>query len=232
MLNFVDNWMRPVTLTAVQTSVAVDLPDGQYVLTVSDDAATRWEVVLVQVASGQADLMRENPQEWPEGSVIYCAANAMVLLTLFDSLDYVMEQVATGVPWQIVYGGSTVTLDKAGSYFRPTPSGGMVTIKPPADLPRLGRVQNTVEVQVFSGTVIRLSGEGLEIDFATVQDHPMITATIAPDNTYVDLTSSGTVKLKLVVAAYAAGYVENDAPLIRLQLTVDISDYDDYTTLS
>ncbi|MBL4833663.1 MAG: hypothetical protein JKY26_06765 [Pseudomonas sp.] len=89
MINFVDNWMRPVELTAAQNSVALDLPDGVYALTVadSDTAATRWEVMQVGVTDGQAMLGRApGAQDWPEGSVIYCAVNSMILISIFDEL--------------------------------------------------------------------------------------------------------------------------------------------------
>ena len=104
MIKFVDNWLRPVQLTLSQDTVALDLEDGIYVLTVADSetAATRWEILTAEVVAGEAGLMRQAPQAWGAGSVIYCAANSFVMNAIFaeivDSATRIgeLEGIATG----------------------------------------------------------------------------------------------------------------------------------------
>jgi len=88
-MNFVNNWSAALTLNAAATSLALDLPDGTYRLTCSDTAdalATRWEVVSAVVVGGAGTLTRAlegtTDQQWPAGSVIYCALTAGVLADL------------------------------------------------------------------------------------------------------------------------------------------------------
>lgn len=81
-MKFVNNWNQPVTLAAGVTTLALELEDGEYRLTLADDgvAATRWEVVGAVVSSGTATLQRgqegTTDQDWPAGSVIYIAVTA------------------------------------------------------------------------------------------------------------------------------------------------------------
>jgi hypothetical protein len=95
MIKFVDNWLRPVQLTLSQDTVALDLADGIYVLTVADSetAATRWEILTAEVVAGEAVLMRQAPQEWGAGSVIYCAANSVVMQAIFDEIISSAERI-------------------------------------------------------------------------------------------------------------------------------------------
>lgn len=87
-MNFVNNWSRPVTLAAGATTLALDLPDGSYRLTLADSATTptRWEITDATVAAGTATLTRAlegtTDQAWPEGSVIYCSLTAGTLAQL------------------------------------------------------------------------------------------------------------------------------------------------------
>lgn len=84
-MNFVNNWLRAIDLEQGATSCQLDLPDGEYRLTLADGVllATRWEIVQAVVASGMATLSRglegTEDQAWPVGSVIYCSVTAEVL---------------------------------------------------------------------------------------------------------------------------------------------------------
>lgn len=84
-MNYVNNWLRAIDLEQGATSCPLDLPDGEYRLTLADAAAgaTRWEIVDAVVASGSATLTRAREdtadQDWPTGSVIYCGLTAGVL---------------------------------------------------------------------------------------------------------------------------------------------------------
>lgn len=88
MPNFVNNWLREITLEQGATSCPLDLPDGEYRLTLADAAAgaTRWEIVDATVASGVATLVRAREgttaQLWSMGSVIYCGLTAATLAAL------------------------------------------------------------------------------------------------------------------------------------------------------
>ena len=88
-MQFINNWSRPVTLAAGATSLALDLPDGEYRLTLADSpfTPTRWEIVGAAVASGTATLVRglesTADQDWPTDSVIYCTVTAGLLADLF-----------------------------------------------------------------------------------------------------------------------------------------------------
>ncbi|TLX54860.1 hypothetical protein DN824_20470 [Stutzerimonas nosocomialis] len=80
-MNFVNNWSRDITLAAGATALALDLPDGEYRLTISD--GSRWEIVGATVTEGQAQLTRglegTDEQDWPDGSLIYCSITAGLL---------------------------------------------------------------------------------------------------------------------------------------------------------
>lgn len=77
---FINNWQQEVVLSDSADSADLDLPDGRYRLVVRDDERTRFEVVDAQVADGSATLARgresSDVQDWPAGSVIYCALTA------------------------------------------------------------------------------------------------------------------------------------------------------------
>jgi len=89
-MNFINNWLRGITLEVGVTECALDLPDGTYRLTIADSAtalATVWEIVEAVVVDGTATLTRgmEGTLErnWPEGSVIYAGITAG-MLSLFS----------------------------------------------------------------------------------------------------------------------------------------------------
>lgn len=98
-MNYVNNWSRPVTLPLGATSLALDLPDGPYRLTLTDSAAepTRWEIIDAVVASGTATLQRGREgtleQNWAAGSVIYNALTAGVLTDLLKAVADLQARV-------------------------------------------------------------------------------------------------------------------------------------------
>ncbi len=88
MLTFVNNWLREISLPQGATACPLDLPDGEYRLTLADAAsgATRWEIADAVVLGGAATLVRAREgtadQEWPAGSVIYCDVTAETLASM------------------------------------------------------------------------------------------------------------------------------------------------------
>lgn len=87
-MNFINNWLREITLEQGAESCPLDLPSGDYRLTLADAAsgATRWEIVDAVVLGGAATLVRAREgtadQEWPAGSVIYCDVTAETLASM------------------------------------------------------------------------------------------------------------------------------------------------------
>lgn len=86
MLNFVNNWQSSVELAQGATTAALELPDGEYRITLADaagQAATRWEIIGAAVADGVATLERglegTANQDWPEGSIAYVGITAGAL---------------------------------------------------------------------------------------------------------------------------------------------------------
>lgn len=92
MWSFINNWQREIELSAGANSVALDLPDGDYLLVISDAlgaAATVWEVVRALVVSGTASLTRgqegTTAEDWEAGSFIYCSLTAGQLTQLYET---------------------------------------------------------------------------------------------------------------------------------------------------
>lgn len=98
-MNFINNWMQPVTLAAGVTSIALDLADGRYRLSIADSgtAATRWEIVEAVLEGGEATLARglegTLDQGWPEGSVIYASITAGMLAELYQRISSLEARV-------------------------------------------------------------------------------------------------------------------------------------------
>lgn len=92
MLKFVNNYIEPIELTVDQSTVALNLPDGQYRLTIADSATapTKWEIVAAMVSSGEAMLARgiegAAPREWGAGSVVYNSITAETLGLIMQML--------------------------------------------------------------------------------------------------------------------------------------------------
>ena len=113
-MQFINNWSRPVTLAAGATSLALDLPDGTYRLTICDSMslATRWEIVGAEVSGGAAVLTRAmeqtTDQTWPEGSIIYCAITAGVLSDILARLA-ALESPAPSATHQLTAAQSPFT---------------------------------------------------------------------------------------------------------------------------
>lgn len=98
-MNFVNNWSQAITLAADAGDCPLALPDGEYLLTITDSATkpTAWEIVRAQVVGGYAYLARgrENTtaRAWPAGSLIYCSITAGTFADLFDLVDASTRQV-------------------------------------------------------------------------------------------------------------------------------------------
>lgn len=79
-MQFVNNWSRPIQLGASDDSASLELPDGVYRLTITDQDQTAHEIVGAVVDGGHAELERglegTTPQNWPSGSYIYCSLTA------------------------------------------------------------------------------------------------------------------------------------------------------------
>lgn len=88
---YINNYLEPIELAQGATSAVLALPDGSYRLTLSDALRTRWEIVDASVSGGAATLVRglegTAPQDWPGGSVIYCAVTAGQLNDLLARLN-------------------------------------------------------------------------------------------------------------------------------------------------
>ncbi|WP_447590188.1 hypothetical protein [Aquipseudomonas campi] len=100
-MNLVNNWCEQIALAQSAVSAPLALPDGDYVLTLSDAlgaSATRWEIVRAQVQAGAAVLEREQEgtadQAWPTGSFIYCSVTAGMISGLFAQLAVQAAQIA------------------------------------------------------------------------------------------------------------------------------------------
>src|SRR5690554_2724933 len=104
MLNFLDNFIAPLELPGGQEEVqtSLDLPDGEYILTMANNTAspTRYEVVFAWSEDGITWIWRDPGMglaEWPEGSVIFCGINSHVLQEIFYQLEdfsYQLEDVS------------------------------------------------------------------------------------------------------------------------------------------
>lgn len=86
MINFANNWKSPIELSQGVTTALVDLPDGEYRITISDALgaeAARWEIIGATVVAGAAALERglegTSDQDWPEGSIAYIGITAGAL---------------------------------------------------------------------------------------------------------------------------------------------------------
>lgn len=90
-MNYINNWLRPITLGAADTSTALDLPDGTYRLTLSNTERTAFEYIDAVVSEGNALITRalegSTAQAWPTGCVIYCSLTAGTLAQMggYDS---------------------------------------------------------------------------------------------------------------------------------------------------
>ncbi|MCC4261083.1 hypothetical protein LL270_10500 [Pseudomonas aestusnigri] len=107
-MQFANNYLQPITLTAAADTVALSLADGTYRLTIADSAtgATRWEIVDAEVMGGSATLTRgregTEAQLWPLGSVIYCALTADTLQSILTRLDALEAPPSDVLTFEIV----------------------------------------------------------------------------------------------------------------------------------
>lgn len=112
-MNFINNWRQQLALAQSAASVELELPDGEYLLTLSDGlgaAATRWEYIRATLASGTAALQRgdegSTAQDWPAGSWISCSITAGTMSALFSEMASLRSQVlalqAGGMPGEAI----------------------------------------------------------------------------------------------------------------------------------
>lgn len=107
-MQFANNYLQPITLTAAADTAALSLADGTYRLTIADSAtgATRWEIVDAEVMGGSATLTRgregTEAQLWPLGSVIYCALTAGTLQSILTRLDALEAPPSDVLTFEIV----------------------------------------------------------------------------------------------------------------------------------
>lgn len=126
-MNFVNNWLREITLGAGVTECPLDLSDGTYRLVIADGlgaAATRIEVIGAVVVGGEAELQRglegTDDQEWGGGSVIHCTLTAGVLHDVFARLAALEARVTALEPSNRLYLRITFTDWYYGAYSRIT----------------------------------------------------------------------------------------------------------------
>lgn len=99
-MKFVNNWRQQMALAQGAASAPLDLPDGEYVLVMSDAAgasATRWEYLRAVVAGGVGALERgqegSEDQDWPAGSWVSASLTAGSVQVLFDAVAELRAQV-------------------------------------------------------------------------------------------------------------------------------------------
>ncbi|WP_278445251.1 hypothetical protein [Stutzerimonas kunmingensis] len=109
---YINNYLEPIELAQGATSAALNLPDGEYRLTLSDAARANWEIVDAIVTAGSATLTRAREgttdQGWPEGSVIYCAVTAGQLNDLLATVQRLDAALSERVVTVGVSAGATV----------------------------------------------------------------------------------------------------------------------------
>lgn len=99
MQNFINNWRADIELAEGVTTLVVDLPDGTYLLTIANSAASasRWEIVQAVVVEGVATLTRAREgtidQDWPAGSVVYLDVTAGFLNGLLSQIAALTARV-------------------------------------------------------------------------------------------------------------------------------------------
>lgn len=117
-MQFVNNWQRDIVLPLAADQAALDLPDGQYRLTLTNKAGTLQEVVGAAVVAGTAALSRglegTARADWPAGSVIYCALTAGLFQSLCEDVT-ALEQANALLTVQLAELASRVTVLEGGS---------------------------------------------------------------------------------------------------------------------
>ena len=107
-MQFANNYLQPITLTAAAGTAALSLADGTYRLTIADSAtaATRWEIVDADVVGGNAALTRGQEgtavQDWGAGSVIYCTLTAGTFQSILARLDALEAPPTNVLTFEIV----------------------------------------------------------------------------------------------------------------------------------
>jgi len=95
---YINNYREPIELAQGTTTAALSLPDGDYRLTLTNADGNAWEIVDATVTNGAATLVRglegTAVQEWPGGSVIYCAVTAGQLNALLTRIAEAEARIA------------------------------------------------------------------------------------------------------------------------------------------
>lgn len=131
-MQFINNWSQPVTLAAGITTLALDLPDGEYRLTLADSQFTpaHWEIVAATVVGGTATLARglegTADQDWPTDSIIYCSVTAGLLTDLLSRLAALEVDQANNVEALAGLDARVAALEPAPGIVVTSPDGGML----------------------------------------------------------------------------------------------------------
>lgn len=181
MQKFVNNWSAPAVLAMGATSLPVALPDGTYLLTLSDNltAATRWEIVQAVVVSGAATLTRAREgttdQDWPAGSVMYISVTAAFLEELQQQIAAAGGGPKGIVEFDVPDGGLAAQLPAGTGYvncYLGAESPQLVRLIAPALPATVGAI--TASLRVYSEGVSALTVEvpatpGIVYEYASAQ---------------------------------------------------------------
>ena len=210
MLNFLDNFIAPLELPGGQEEVqtSLDLPDGEYILTMANNTAspTRYEVVFAWSEDGITWIWRDPGMglaEWPEGSVIFCGINSHVLQEIFYQLEdfsYQLEDVSHQLSsYRETWAGGGTTLSANVGLVTVLVSAGLTELYADNEQPYNSVVEHTIMADMWPSGTLRISGGGRQIARARLQQHPYLSFTADPDGEYVDITTSTHAELRIRV---------------------------------
>lgn len=135
----------------------------------------------------------ESLQEWPEGSVIYCGVNALVLDMIFSELKAFGEMLGGGPSYKGTLGlsvqyGSKLDGDRgqiSGRVFD-----GVARIDVDENMPDMTVVEHVIIAEIWPSGTLRLHGNGRPVVEARLQNHPKLTFTMGADGEYIDINAS------------------------------------------
>lgn len=212
-LSFIDNFIAPLELPAGQEEVqtSLDLPDGEYILTMADNTAspTRYEVVFAWSEDGITWIWR-NPDmglaEWPEGSVIFCGINSVVLRDVYYSLEAYKEAVG-GSGWSLR--GDVGLIELMALSFTP-----FAYLSVDSEQPAGTVTEHVIQADLNPDRIIRLDGGGRPIVKAHFQNHSYLTFSIAPDGSYVDIGATVAALVRMRLQTHVALYSKEAVHLV------------------
>lgn len=203
MLNFLDNFIVPLELPGGQEEVqtSLDLPDGEYILTMADNTVspTRYEIVFAWSEDGITWIWRDPDMglaEWPEGSVIFCGINSYVLQEIFYQLEDVSHQLSS---YREVWAGGGTTLSANVGLVKVLVSAGLTELYADNEQPAHTVVEHTIMADMWPSGTLRISGGGRQIARARLQQHPYLSFTADPDGEFVDITTSTHAEMRIRV---------------------------------